>query len=33
MIIMLVTLPALPGQLSAMSDQIFGLMRYLVGGG
>ena len=33
MIIMLVTLPALPGQLSAMSDQIFSLMRYLVGGG
>ncbi len=33
MVIMLVTLPALPGQLSAMTDQVFGLMRYLVGGG
>ncbi len=33
MVIMLVTLPALPGQLEVMYDQVFGLMRYLVGGG
>ena len=33
MVIMLVTLPALPGQLTNMIDQVFGLMRYLVRGG
>lgn len=33
MVIMLVTLPALPGQLTTMIDQVFGLMRYLVRGG
>ncbi len=33
MVIMLVTLPALPGQLTALTDQVFGLMRYLIGGG
>lgn len=33
MVIILVTLPALPAQLTVLSDQIFGLMRYLLGGG
>ena len=32
MIIMLMSLPALPGQLSGLFDQVFGLMRYLVRG-
>jgi flagellar biosynthetic protein FliR len=33
MLIMLVTLPSLPDQLGTMFDQVFGLMRYLIGGG
>ena len=33
MVIMLVTLPALQGQLSGMTNQVFGLMHYLVRGG
>ncbi len=33
MVIMLVTLPALQGQLSGLTNQVFGLMHYLVRGG
>ncbi len=33
MVIMLVTLPALQNQLTVLSDQVFGLMRYLIRGG
>jgi flagellar biosynthetic protein FliR len=33
LIIVLVTIPALPAQLTGMVDQIFGVIRFMVGGG